>query len=103
MHQILEHDRLHVRSKGSERYYDSEALAALDAKFSLANMSESVREIIAEAFRVDEARAVIRAHRPLNPSPSPNPNPPLPLPLNPGELRALLAAALALSLTPTEP
>ena len=52
--QILEHDRLHVRSKGSERYYDSEALAALDAKFSLAHMSESVREIIAEAFRVDE-------------------------------------------------
>ena len=103
VHQILEHDRLHVRSKGSERYYDSEALAALDAKFSLAHMSESVREIIAEAFRVDEARAVIRAQRPPNPSPNSNPNPSLPLPLNPGELRALLTLALALSLTLTEP
>ena len=52
--QVLEHDRLHVRSKGSDHYYDSESLGGLDSKFSLLNMSDSVREIIAEAFRVDE-------------------------------------------------
>jgi|TARA_B110001469_G_C9558603_1_gene277060 hypothetical protein len=52
--QILEHDRLHVRSKGSDHYYDSESLGGLGANFALLNMSDSVREIIAEAFRVDE-------------------------------------------------
>ena len=49
---ILEHDRLHIRSKVSDHYYES--LGGLDSKFYHLHMSDSVRAVIADAFRVDE-------------------------------------------------
>merc|ERR1712194_812200 len=49
---ILQHDRLHIRSKNSDHYYES--LGGLDSKFYHLNMSDSVRDIIADAFRLDE-------------------------------------------------